>query len=644
MRVCSDTSAINPAVARTEAAAVVGATDLGSPRSIAVGFDAHDVAFDPSGQILAIGGHSSGALGVGNVRLVNVTTDTEVRRLKFPADRSWELTSGGRLDGCWSIAFGPDGKHVAVGTRSGWLVVWDLDRSDPDPIKRWRHVPLPDGTLAAKFDAGIIRLFFDQLGRLWSDDDVTVVSWEPARDWSERSRQKGILCRPAAGQPKPEMAVADEFPTALHPTGRLFIRRERDQELIVCLEDGHPVGRLALPDDDRSDDNIIRSFLVTPDGTALVATAEHAGHLKVWDLVGSRLFVARNMAHGTLRIAMNAQGGLLAVAEDDRVQLFEIIRPLAADAAGFQPYPLDDVDLSPDGRLLATAGTCPHRSAVFDVRVHNLSREPLAEQLLAMSLPPPKGNSRNRIAISPDGKTIVTHQRDAYVRVHPPAAQLEPFEGPPATRDIRFSPSGQLWAAGAETVFTWPNGSDKVAQTDLGVASMVVLNDGGALVGRNDGSIVWYSETGELLRLQRVSASSITALASVGDQLIAGTATGDVLILHGERVVQTISQAHADTIWALAIGPQGWFATGSADRQVRIWAAAGREVFALPQTRPVRRLFWIDEGRTLAIMVEGEQAIRRWHLTELIAEFRKIGIDSGLPDIECPPSRNHLPR
>lgn len=639
-RVSVNQHVIDPVIVRTEAAAIAAAFDLAPPRAISVGFSGYSVAFDPSSQNLAIGTYSTGLSGVGVVRIVDPETDVEVRQLNFPADVGWQLRAGGRFDGCWSLAFSPDGKQLVMGTRSGWLIRWDLTRSTSNPIAKWRHSPPTKGGSATAREERITRLAFDSAGRLWSGDEITAAAWDTTREWGEVERQKGTLVREATGYTRHTAGLVDDRETAVHPSGQLVIHKVQRQKLIVCLPDRHPVGRLALPDDERADDNTITDFAVTPDGTTLVATAEHAGHLKLWDLIGSRLLVARSMAPGSLRMAIHPHGHRLAVVESDRVQIFDLIRPTAVTHVGFQPFPLDDVDLTPDGQFLATLGTCPDRGGDFDVQVHDLCQQMLVGPKDRNSLSPPHGNSRLRLAISPDGKEIATHRQGAYVRACPLSDQVTSFEGPLSTRDIRFGSGGKLWAVGTDAVFTWPNGTDKVARIEFSVASMAVGSDGGALVGRNDGTIAMYSPAGEFVRLDRVAPVAITGLAWSGDRIIAGTSAGDILILsevHREKIVRTISQAHADTIWSVTFGPNGMFATGSADRQVRIWNAEGNELFALAQTRPVRRLFWSADGSRLTVFAEGERAARRWNLERLKAEFTDIGVDHGLPFTSKPP-------
>lgn len=639
-RLSADNRVIDPAIMRTEAAAVAAAYDLAAPRSISVGFAGYSVAFDPASQNLAIGAHSTGILGIGVIRIVDPETDEEVRQLKFAADRTWELRSGGRLDGCWSIAFSPDGKQLVIGTRSGWLIRWDLTRLTAQPVAQWRHSPPTNGGSETAREERVTKLAFDPAGRFWSSDEITTVAWDTARDWREVERRRGVLAREATGHTRHTTNLVDENETAVHPSGQLIVHNERRQSLIIRRPDRHPVGRLMLPDDERADDNLITDFAMTPDGTTLVATAEHANHLKLWDMVGSRLLVARRMAPGSLRLAIHPHGHRLAVVESDRVQLFELIRPSAVTPVGFQPFLLEDIDLSPDGQFLATLGNCPDRGGDFEVRVHDLCQQTLVGTSGDTFLLMPRGNSRLRLAISPDAKQVVTNQQEGYVQASPAFDQRTFFEGPRGTRDIRFSSAGTLWAVGTDAVFTWPNGTDKVTRIEFSVSSLAIGDNGGALVGRNDGTIARYSAAGELVRSERVASAAITALAWSGDRLIAGTSAGDILILselHRDKIVRTIPHAHADTIWSVAFGPVGTFATGSADRQVRLWDATGREIFSLFQTHPVRRLFWSADGSRLTVFAEGERAAHHWDLERLKAEFTKIGVDHGLTSTSKPP-------
>ncbi len=613
---------------RTEAAAVVSAIDLGLPRTIAAGFHAHCVAYDPTGSTLAVAGYSTGSEGVGVVRLMDVAAGALTRELQFAADRGWEGRSDGRLDGCWSVAISPQADRLAVGTRSGGLLIWDLNQSNPNPIASWRHSPASGTPETAKYER-VTGLIFDGTGRLWSGDEQTAACWDPTRNWAESDRRTGHLGHSNNGRCGTEVVVRDAR-HAVHPSLDLQVRRE-DQELIIADWENRPVGRLAMPDDQRADESVITSLVVSPDGNVVAATAAHAGHLKLWDLAGSRLLASRNMAEGTLDMAFRPDGQQLAVVQTDGVQLFEVIQPTVTDVVGMGAFPLDDADLTSDGNFLATIATIPSPWNIVLLNAYDLTLPSASQMRARITQAPPSGNSRKRVALSADGQQVVTHALDVLARFQMPNITPERFGQPRDTRDLRFSSAGQLWAAGADMVVTWPDGVHEVSIPRSGVRSFVIHGEC-ALVGYDDGLITCHSASGELIRSHHPTTEPIMGLAQEGDLVIAGTASGDLLMMRGDQSPQTISRAHDDAIWAVSIGPRGWFATGASDRLVKVRDDRGQPVLTLPQTRPVRRLFWSADGHTLSVLAEGERGIRRWRLDRLRSEIADLGIDCSLPE------------
>jgi WD40 repeat protein len=80
-----------------------------------------------------------------------------------------------------------------------------------------------------------------------------------------------------------------------------------------------------------------------------------------------------------------------------------------------------------------------------------------------------------------------------------------------------------------------------------------------------------------------------------------------------------------------AYGPGGWFATGSADRTVKLWDAAGRPVLTLRTGGGVRKVAVSTDGQLLTVLVDGERAVRRWRLDHLRNELTALGLELGLP-------------
>jgi WD40 repeat protein/tRNA A-37 threonylcarbamoyl transferase component Bud32 len=623
-------AATDAAAFRTEVASALGTIDLGSPRLIAQDFHGRDAAYNPAGTMLAIGAHAANSDGLGVVRLVDPDAGTLLRQLEYPSDPEWEGRGGGRLDGCWSIRFSPDNKWLVVGTRSGWLRVWELDRTDTSPIASWRHAPPPgDSPETAKIER-ITELAFDHEGRIWSGDDRTVAAWNPTDEWQESERRSGYLGIPSATGVARPAKVLDDL-GATHPALNLFIRRHDNRSLILLRGDGHMVGKLVQPDEDQADDNTITDIAISPDGTVVATTAEHAGHLKLWDLVAGRLLATRVHSPGSLKIAFRPDSRELAVVQQNGVQVYLVHQSDITDSIGLTECPLDDADLSPDGgRYLATAGRIPHAPGVFVVDLENLEGPANAQKLGQIRCAVPVANSHVRLGLAPGGREVTTHEHESFVRIIPPDHKQNFEIRPQATRDIRYSPDGTRWAVGGDSLYIWRRERSQVVSAGGTVTSFTVAY-GYCLVGRADGSVVRFSADGELLSTLVVSSAAITALARDGERIIAGTASGDVVVVAPNAPPRTLPQAHDDSIGALAAGPHGWIATGSADRDVRIWNAAGDVLLNLPQTRKVRRLFWSADDPTLIVLAEGERGLRRWHLQRLKSILEQLGSDSGLP-------------
>jgi WD40 repeat protein len=154
--------------------------------------------------------------------------------------------------------------------------------------------------------------------------------------------------------------------------------------------------------------------------------------------------------------------------------------------------------------------------------------------------------------------------------------------------------------------------------------------------GRADGVVCRHPAAGgdpdRMVAAFTAGVAGITRSAD-GTRVLAGSAAGGVKVLDAEtgRVDLDLPAAHRDAVQGLAFLPGGWFATGSRDRTVKVWDAAGRLVLLLPQTRPVRRLFPSADGTALTVLAEGERGLRRWDMTALKAGLADLGIDPALP-------------
>jgi WD40 repeat protein len=602
---------------RNEAAAALGAIDLGEPRVIAPGFNGYSVAFDANGARLAIGGRRGNLAGAILVKVCGSDDGRVLRDLRFPADRAWEIQSGGRQDGTWSLAFSPDGRWLAGGTRSGWVNVWNLEEARAEPAGRWRHPFLnkePD--VAAIRNRSITRLAWDDQGRVWSGDHLVAAARFPGRPAEESEWRHGVMVRPAGdfirGAPVRNRLDAES------PTADWFVSRINSTELVLTALDDSTLGRLQLPDDPRAEEERITDFAISPDGTLVVASAEFASHLKLWEVGGSRLLASRVLDGGSLRCAFRPDSGMLAVSESDRTLVFPI-RQAAETTTGMQARPLYDIDITPDGRWLAEYATGPEDFSRVHVSIRDLSKSVL-NIVANQPCMPARGNSRPRIALSPDGGSTAVHSEDHLVLTRFPAGSSKSVAKLKNSRDMRYAPNGVLWVAETDTLNRFDGEVRSTTRTSADITSLLP-DSSVTLVGLRDGSLARYSPECRLLDTRKLSDAPITALAFDGERTAVGTGAGEVVVIESNGTLRPAGDRHADAVNAVALGWNGWFASAAADQFVRLWTPDGRVALESARPRPVRKLFWLPGSNTLGMFSDGERGLRRMDLAELEARL-----------------------
>lgn len=637
---------------RTEATAALGGVDLRSPRTVGEGFTAYCPAFSPDGRTLALAAWKASG-GVWEVRLCDPKTGREVGRRSHPTDPAWERRFGRTdADGCRAVALSPDGRWLVVGSRSGWLVRWDLAAGTPGVP--WRHAPPGVGGQAeARFER-VNRLTFGADGRMRSGDGRQVVEWAPGSGWPEVGRtvapggvepvrQSGSALPVAAGLP-----FTAPWPCATGPDGQFAARLDAEKKTIFLFDRRaeDPGVPLTLPDHSRSEDSPIEDLVFSPDGTLVVATAEHAGHISLWDAVGGRLLATRTIEPGpqratSLRAAFAPGGRTLAVATESRTLLFDLPANGVAGVAGVQAQPVVDADVTPNGRTVATIARTSRGSelAVWE-------RSGGGEQVrlrVREWLPLQPAGGDVLVAMAADGRAVASHLGEFLCRLevtlapgastpqswHVPGGRRDELAKLHGTRDVRFTRGGVLWAFDRDTIRGWTGKTERVIRAES--VTSFAPTDNAVLVGRWDGTISRQTPEGAPVRTEQLASVAVTALAQSEQVVVAGTAAGEVHLLRDGAPSVFLPEAHADAVLAAAVGPRGWFATGAADRTVRVWGPDGREVLTLPQTRPVRRVYWSDDGGVLTVLAAGERAVRQWDLAALKSELVALGLDPSLP-------------
>lgn len=246
---------------------------------------------------------------------------------------------------------------------------------------------------------------------------------------------------------------------------------------------------------------------------------------------------------------------------------------------------------------------------------------------------PVDNRDNNRVvAITPDGHRVET-QFGTWVG--PRDAPSAPGPGDlvhRSLRDLRADPAGRVWSAGGEGLRVCDPPDPASAHTPpVGMYDCVAPGGRAVWAGRTDGAVCRHGPTGgppeALYPVFRAAVAGVAQSAD-GRTVVAGSVAGGVAVLRGDtgEVLAALPAAHADAVPAVAALPNGWFASGSRDRTVKVWKPGGELYVTLGQTRPVRRLFARAGGQDLTLLGEGERGLRRWDLARLRAALADLGV------------------
>jgi WD40 repeat protein len=208
------------------------------------------------------------------------------------------------------------------------------------------------------------------------------------------------------------------------------------------------------------------------------------------------------------------------------------------------------------------------------------------------------------VAISPDGKTLVSASWDSEIKVWNLATgqEIRNWKGQPGIRSIAISPDGQTLISGADdkTIKVWNLATGREIRTLKGhknwVMSVAISSNGKILVsGSTDSTIkVWNLSTGQEIRTlpehrgftYRFQSPSIhcVAISPDGQTLVSGDDYFWVKIwnLATGQEVRTLKR-HTSWLHSVAISPDGQTLVSATDHEVRIWdLGTGQEIHTIP--------------------------------------------------------------
>lgn len=223
----------------------------------------------------------------------------------------------------------------------------------------------------------------------------------------------------------------------------------------------------------------------------------------------------------------------------------------AEDATNIAKYErwVTSLAFAPGGNTLVTVGGESLHYRPGDVKLWDASTGNLIASL--------EGHPSNvwSVAISPDGKTLITSGYDGKLLVwnvdeKKAVATLEKHKG--WCRSVALTPDGKHFASAGE--------------------------DGNV--------IVWQTEGAQEMKTIKAHESAVNQLAFSPDGSMLATAGSDKLVrlwswqeAEPKEVARLAS--HEDAVWSVAFSTDGKIATAGADRTIRLWDMAGKELTAL---------------------------------------------------------------
>jgi eukaryotic-like serine/threonine-protein kinase len=528
----------------------------------------------------------------------------------------WDLETGQRIRSYSSrgpIAAGrlsPDDMTIALGDRSGDVVLWDPQHDT--------HRVL------GKLDGGALYVAFSPDGReLASSSLHSVVIWDLASSrqvWSMASPQPVTILATSPVDPVVAFGTADGVlhiwdmaqqrgrelrghdgainDIAFSPDGRQIATGGRDHSVRLwdlAANTGRVLGR---------HDNLVRHVAFSPADPTLIASGGADHEVRLWSSVGHGNRVFSGHTDMVNCVTFSPDGAMLASAAPDRqVRLWDVATGESRVLRGHRGD-LGDVMFSPDGKTLVSSG--------YDEGTRIWRFVPPPSRILGQH-----EFEAVQAVFSPDGRYVASTGSDKTARLWNLSSGKEQvlpgseYSGMAFATGVVFSPDGELLASvGDNAAHLWnlSTGEARRFVAEQTLLRRVALSADRKLIaaGGSDGNVrVWDVASNQLTVLTGHKGEvSTLAFCPRADCLV--SAATDRSVWRWDLTASPVRGhplgSHPTTISHVAVAPGGRLAaSASDDGLIKLWDLATGTFRALPgHSGGICELAFTPDGRLLA--------------------------------------------